>query len=286
MTIRNPVEWTFEQARLGARAAEAAGRNLARPHEAFDAPKPVVRRITIPDLMDCLKRGFDDFQSYRTDVLFIGIIYPLAGLVLGRLMFGYDMLPLLFPLVSGFALIGPLAATGLFEMSRRREDGDDVTWLDAFKAFRSPAIGEIVKFGLVLAGIYVLWMCAAALIYGATMGWQVPASLSAFTQAVLTTPAGWALMVVGVGVGFCFALAVLAIGVVTVPLLLDRKVDAFAAMRTSMDVMRVNPGPVLAWGAIVAGLLVVGAVPLLLGLIVVMPVLGHATWHLYRRAVL
>ncbi len=286
MTIQNPVEWTFVQFSHGFRAVGAAGRNFARPHSAFDAPRPMVRTIDLRDLRDALRCGFDDFRTARTDVIFIGIIYPLAGLVLGRLMFGYDMLPLLFPLVSGFALIGPLAATGLYEMSRRLSRGEEVNWVDAFRAFKSPAIGEIVKFGLVLAAIYVLWMLAAAVIYGATMGWQTPASIQDFARAVLTTPGGWALMVLGIGVGFVFALVVLAIGVVSVPLMLDRNVDAWTAMATSIEVMARNPLPVLAWGAIVASLLVAGAVPLLLGLIVVMPVLGHATWHLYRRAVL
>lgn len=286
MTIRNPVEWTLEQAKLGVQAAETAGRNLTRPHKSFDANRPLPRRIAVADLMECLKRGFEDFGSYRTDVLFIAIIYPIAGLVFGRFMLGYDMLPLLFPLLSGFALIGPIAATGLYEMSRRREQGETVTWVDAFKVFRLPVIGEIVKFGLILAAIYILWMGAAALIYGATMGWSAPASIPTFFQDVLTTPAGRALIVVGIAVGFCFALLVLAIGSVTVPVLLDRNVDVVTAMQTSLRVMRTNPVPILAWGAIVAGLLVAGMLPLLLGLIVVMPVLGHATWHLYRRAVL
>ncbi|TCT03548.1 DUF2189 domain-containing protein [Aquabacter spiritensis] len=285
MTIKNPVEWTYDQARIGLRAAGAAGRSFARPPAAFDGARPLVRRLSFADLRDCLALGFQDFRSYRTDLLFIGIVYPLAGLLLARVMLGYDMLPLVFPLVAGFALIGPLAATGLYEMSRRREQGGQVTWIDAFEAFRSPAIGEIVKFGVALLGVFLLWMIAAALIYGATLGWQAPETPSAFLAAVLTTPAGWALIVIGGAVGFGFALMALAIGVVTVPLLLDRNVDASTAISTSIAVMRGNPGPILAWGALVATLLAAGAVPLLLGLIVVMPVLGHATWHLYRRAV-
>ncbi|MGH6896638.1 MAG: DUF2189 domain-containing protein [Geminicoccaceae bacterium] len=283
--IRNPAEWSVDQVRGANQAVERAGHSLRRPAEARDAPLPAVRRIELADLKDVLARGLSDLGAYRTDVLFLCIIYPVAGLVLAWLAFGYDMLPLVFPLASGFALIGPVAAVGLYEISRRREHGDDITWADAFGVVRAPAFGAIVVLGLLLLAIFLLWLAAAYAIYVVTLGPEPPAGIGAFVRDVFTTPAGWALIVVGVGVGFLFALLVLTISVVSFPLLLDRDVGLYAAVATSVRAVLANPGPMAAWGLIVAGGLVIGSIPALLGLVIVMPVLGHATWHLYRKVV-
>jgi uncharacterized membrane protein len=223
--------------------------------------------------------------SYRTDVIFLCIIYPLAGLLLASLAFGYDMLPMLFPLASGFALIGPVAAVGLYEMSRRREQGVDITWADAFGVVRAPAFGAILVLGLVLLAIFLLWLAAAYAIWLTTLGPLPPASIGAFMRDVFTTGEGWTMIVVGVSVGALFALLVLMISVVSFPLLLDRDVGLYTAVATSVRAVLANPVPMVAWGLIVAGGLVLGSIPVLLGLIIVMPVLGHATWHLYRKVV-
>jgi uncharacterized membrane protein len=283
--IRNPAEWSVDQLKSANLAVERAGHSLRRPAETRDDPLPAVRRIDLADLRDVLARGVSDLGVYRADVLFLCIIYPVAGLVLAWLAFGYDMLPLVFPLASGFALIGPLAAVGLYEISRRREQGDDITWADAFGVVRAPAFGAIVVLGLVLLAIFLLWLAAAQAIYLVTLGPEPPASIGAFVRDVFTTGAGWTLIVVGVGVGFLFAVLVLAISVVSFPLLLDRDVGLYTAVATSVRAVATNPGPMAAWGLIVAGGLVIGSIPLLLGLIIVMPVLGHATWHLYRKLV-
>jgi uncharacterized membrane protein len=283
--IRNPIEWGVDQLKTAEQALERAGHSLRRPEETRDAPLPAVRQIELADLRDVLEKGFSDFGAYRTDVIFLCIIYPLAGLVLARLAFGYDMLPLLFPLASGFALIGPVAAVGLYEISRRREQGVDIAWADAFGVVRAPAFGAIVVLGLLLLAIFLLWLAAAYAIYLVTLGPEPPASIGSFVRDVFTTGAGWALIVVGVGVGFLFAVLVLTISVVSFPLLLDRDVGLYTAVATSVRAVLANPVPMAAWGLIVAGGLVIGSIPVLLGLIIVMPVLGHATWHLYRRLV-
>ncbi|MEP9369079.1 DUF2189 domain-containing protein [Xanthobacter sp. VNH20] len=285
MTIRNPVEWSADQVRFTFNAARAAGAAFAPPEEAVGTPLPRVRRITLADLGEALRRGLGDFGACRTDIVFICVIYPLAGLVLARIALGYGMWPLLFPLVSGFALIGPFAAAGLYEMSRRREQGLPLSWRDGFKVFASPALAPMLELGVLLTLIFGLWLVAAMAIYAATLGPQMPASLADFARAVFTTPAGWALIIFGVSVGAVFAVVVLTISVVSFPLLIDRRVSMATAIRTSVDAVLLNPLPMLAWGLIVAALLLLGALPGLIGLIVVMPVLGHATWHLYRKAV-
>lgn len=285
MTIRNPVEWSVDQFKHAALAFESAGRVGRRTRENLHSPAPAVRRITISDLGDILAKGYEDFAAFRVDVVFLCVIYPLVGLVLARLAFGYDLLPLVFPLASGFALIGPFAAIGVNEMSRLREAGMAAGWADAFGVVRSPSFGGIVVLGLLLMAIFLLWLVAAQLIYEMTLGPEPPASVEAFIRAVFTTDSGWVMIVVGVGVGFLFALLVLAISVVSFPLLLDREVGVDTAILTSIRAFMVNPAPMAAWGIIVAGSLVIGSLPFLFGLIIALPVLGHATWHLYRAVV-
>jgi uncharacterized membrane protein len=283
--IRNPIEWGLDQLKLANSFRAWAGRSLHQGLGTHPAAPVTVRRIGVADLADALGKGLRDFGAYRTDVIFLCVIYPVAGLVLARLAFGYDMLPLLFPLASGFALLGPLAAVGLYEMSRRREQGIDINWADAFGVVLSPSFGAIVVLGLLLTGIFVLWLVAADVIYNLTLGPQPPTSLDSFIRDVFTTNAGWAMIVIGVGVGFLFALLVLAISVVSFPLLLDREVGLLTAVGTSIRAVRANPVPMALWGLIVAVSLVIGSIPLLVGLVIVMPVLGHATWHLYRKVV-
>jgi uncharacterized membrane protein len=285
MTIRNPVEWSVDQFKHAAFAFETAGRVGRRTLETLHTPPPAVRRITLADLGYALGRGVDDFTAFRTDVIFVCVFYPLAGLVLARLAFGYQMLQFVFPLASGFALIGPFVAVGLNEMSRRREAGIEVGWADALAVVRSPSFGAIVLLGLLLMVIFLLWLVAAWAIYMVTLGPEPPVSVASFVRDVFTTNPGWVMMGAGISIGFLFALLVLAISVVSFPLLLDREVGVDTAIRTSLRVVIANPSAMAGWGLIVAGGLVLGSLPFFLGLIVVMPVLGHATWHLYREVV-
>jgi len=284
MTIRNPVEWGVEQVRTAGRAFGSTA-STAHPAEAGCPALPELRRIEAADLWDALVKGLDDFGANRTDVIFLCVIYPLIGVVLARLAAGYDMLPLLFPLASGFALVGPLAAVGLYEMSRRREEGHQATWADAFGVVRSPSFGGIAMLGLLLVEIFVLWLMAAFAIYHLTLGPKPPISVGAFAHDVFLTPAGWTMIGLGVGIGFLFAVLVLTISVISFPLQLDRNVGVEQAVRTSIRAVRANPGSMALWGLIVAGALVAGAIPVFIGLVIVLPVLGHATWHLYRKVV-
>jgi uncharacterized membrane protein len=285
MTVRNPVEWGSDQLNLAASGVKSAIDAVHRPKEAMRAPAPAIRHIALGDLGDALRQGFQDFTAYRTDVIFLCVIYPIIGLVLARLVIGEGMFQLLFPLASGFALIGPFIGIGLYEMSRRREQGETVSWATAFAVLRSPSAGAIALLGLLLTATFLLWLFAAQEIYGMTMGPHYqPVSILAFATDVLTTAGGWALMGMGMGVGFVFALFVFALTVVSFPLLIDRQdVGLDIAIGTSIRAVLANPLPMAAWGLIVAGGLFLGSIPLFVGLAFVMPVLGHATWHLYRK---
>jgi len=281
--IRNPIEWGWDSLKQTGRAMGSAGETMEGAWEGHDRSVPRVRRITAADLRDVLRQGFEDFGAYRTDVIFLCLLYPIVGLVLSRLIWGYGMVPLLFPLASGFALIAPFFAVGLYEMSRRREAGRAEGWADAFGVARSPALGSIMALGLLLLALFVLWLGAAHIIWLMTLGPEPPVSLQAFAQDVVRTSAGRTMAIVGLAVGFVFALAVLMLSVVSFPLLLDRDVGLGTAIATSVEVVRANPGPMALWGLIIAAALALGSIPLLLGLAIVFPVLGHATWHLYRK---
>ena len=172
--IRNPIEWGWDTLKQTGRAMGSAGQTMEGAWEGHDRTVPAVRRITPADLKAVLRQGFEDFGAYRTDVIFLCLLYPLVGLVLARIIWGYGMVPLIFPLVSGFALIAPLFGVGLYEMSRRRELGTATGWADAFAVVRSPAIGSIMALGLVLIGLFALWLAAANFIYTVTLGPDSP----------------------------------------------------------------------------------------------------------------
>ncbi len=251
----------------------------------YGSTEPNVRRIGTADLKDALAKGLDDFKAMPTHVVFLCLIYPIVTLIFARTYAGYEVLPLVFPLLAGFTLIGPLVATGMYELSRRREEGLDISRGHAFDVFRSPSIGSIATLGAVLMAIYFAWLVAAWAIYVVTIGSAAPESIEEFARQVFTTPSGWALIIGGTFAGFLFAVVVLTLSVVSFPLLLDRDVGVKTAVHTSIRAVLANPITMAIWGLIVAVALLIGSLPLFVGLSVVMPVLGHATWHLYRKVV-
>jgi len=253
---------------------------------AFNPPAlPQVRKISKADLEDALAKGFSDFREKPSHVFFLGIIYPIVGLLLARLAFGYALLPILFPLVAGFALLGPLAAIGFYEISRRREQGLDTSWWQVFGLFRAKSIGAIVALGLLLMVLYVAWLSTANAIYHYYFGPKYPASFGEFFHQVFATPEGLMLILIGNAAGFLFALLIFSISVVSFPLLVDRDVSAPAAMVTSIRAVAANPLIMMGWAIFITLALIVGSLPFLLGLAIVLPVLGHASWHLYKKIV-
>lgn len=247
--------------------------------------QPTIRRITIADIGDALRLGFDDFWAKPSHYVFLALIYPIVGLILTRWSSGANAIHLIYPLMSGFALLGPLAAIGLYEISRRRERGMDTAWRNALAVRHSPALPSILTVGAMLVALFLLWLFVAQSIYTGLFGDQAPASVGTFLRDVLTTSNGWTLIVIGNLVGLVFAAVALATTVVAFPLLLDRDVGVVAAIETSVRAVAMNPVQMAAWGLLVAVLLVIGSIPLFAGLAVVMPVLGHSTWHLYRKLV-
>jgi len=261
--------------------------HVLTPADERAAALPVIRRIGFTDLRDALEKGWDDFKVWPTHAIFLCIFYPIIGLVLAGMALGYSVLPLLFPLAAGFALLGPVAALMMYELSRRRELGEPPSLSAALGVIRSPSFPAIVAIGLLLMGLFLLWLAIARHLYQSLFGvYAAPEAIVLFFRQLFTTDAGWELIIYGNIIGFVFALVAFCLTVISFPLLLDRDVGAATALFTSVRAVVVNPVVMAAWGLIVAGLLLLGSLPAFIGLAVVMPVLGHATWHLYRKLVI
>ncbi len=245
---------------------------------------PAVRSIDFTDIEYALREGVEDFRAMPTHALFIGVLYAIAGLLLGRAALGYELVTLIFPLAAGFALIGPFAALGLYELSRRREMGRDTSWRHLFDFTHLPTFWSIVGLGVLLVVLFLIWIAVADGLYISYFGHRNVTSFADLLNKILGSPQGREFFVVGNAVGLLFAIAAFVLSVISFPLLLDRHVSLPTAMATSLKVVLENPVTMLGWALIVAGGLFLGALPALAGLAIVVPVLGHATWHLYRRA--
>ncbi len=259
---------------------------LASTSAATERPTaPTIRKIGVADLRAALRQGFDDFLAMRGDLLVLGLIYPAVGLIASAVILRNALAPLAFPLAAGLSLMGPAVACGFYELARRRERGEDSDWRHFFDIFRGRARWSLTLLTVALAVLMIGWLLCAWAIYQSTLGAWPMSWTSDFLRRLFTTPEGWALIMWGNLAGLAFAVATLAISVVSFPMLVDRPVDPITAVETSLRVARANPGTIASWGAIVGFLLVLGSIPLFIGLAVVLPVLGYASWHLYTRVV-
>lgn len=281
-----------------------------QPAATSPSTEVAVRDIGVADLLIALRQGWDDFLTKRGDLVFLWLVYPAVVMLAALYVLQNSVVSIVFPLFSGAVLLGPAAASGFYELARRREQGLDTRWRHFFDVFRpsSPSFPSLAALTTVTAMLFILWIGAASMIYAATLGHgqpvsmadflrtsmmyvgdlapRQPASFSAFARDLFTTPQGWTMIVVGNLFGLVFAAVTLAISVVSFPMLIDRpRIGWDVALATSVRVTRKNPGTVALWGLIVVALLILGSIPAFVGLAVVLPVLGYATWHLYTRAV-
>ena len=246
---------------------------------------PVIRRITTQDLRSALRRGREDFLARPTHGVFLTAIYLLIAAAAAFVGLGENLLFLLLPVLSGLALIGPLAACGLYELSRRREQGSEYAWWHVFDVLNVPSRWSITGMGVLLAALFAGWLMTAVALYEGILGSVVPDTAAGLFQQIFMTPEGWQLLAAGTLIGFIYSVIVFVATVVALPMMVERRVGLAGAVGTSLRAVAGNVKPMAAWYLIVAGLMLAGAVPMLIGLGVVAPILGHATWHLYRAVV-
>lgn len=259
---------------------------IAQPFRSRTAPGMLpVRRITNADLRFALRQGFEDFLAKRGDILVAGLLYPLIGIFTAFITLGGKFLHLFFPIAAGIGIMGPVAAVGYYELARRRELGLESSWRHFFDIRKTPAADDLMSIAALLLAIFLLWVAAAAGLYVSLFGLEAPRMVGAFLEQLFTTEKGWTLIVAGNLIGACFAVLVLALSIVSLPMLVDRGGGAASAVWTSLAAFRANKVVMLRWGVIVGALLVLGSIPLFIGLAVVLPWLGYATWHLYTRTV-
>lgn len=282
MHIGNPVTWVFSQ--FGATTDEIGSTPAGEYFTTTESGVPPLRRIGTAEVWRALRLGWDDTGKGRADLVILWLIYPVMALYLAAADYYGQLVLLLLPVASGFALVGPLFAVGMYEMSRQRELTGELHWIDGFKVLRSPSIGAITGLGLGLIAAFAAWLVVAVGIAALCLGPNLPTGLGFFSAAFTTAP-GLAMLALGTAVGAVFAVLVLVISSVSFPLLLDRPATLGTAIRTSVQAVRLNPGAMALWGAVVALGLVAGSIPVFAGLIVVLPILGHGTWHLYRAMV-
>ena len=244
-----------------------------------------VRKIGGGDLRWALRKGLGDFQAMRGDLVFAGLIYTVIGIAAAVMTTNGPLMPFFFPVVAGVGLLGPVAAVGFYELARRREDGLESGWKHFIDVRHRPAVDDMgIVAGLLLA-IFAVWLLIAGVLYVSLFGWATPTSIAGFFGMVFTTPAGWALILIGAAIGAVFGWIVLALSVVSLPMLVDCDVSASEAVSASWRAAHANKAEMVRWGLTVVGLLVLGSVPLFVGLAFVLPWLGYSTWHLYTRLV-
>ena len=245
---------------------------------------PVVRRIKVADIAEALGLGLRDFQAMPFYGLLFGALYASGGNVILLCLTAFGLVYLAYPLAAGFALIGPFVAIGLYEVSREREAGEKPSLHSIWSTVKSRS--EIGWMAFVTLFIFVIWMYQVRLLIALLIGLNASfSSLHEFITVVLTTNEGLVFLGIGNAVGAALSLVLFSLTVVSFPLLLDRDVDFVTAMITSVRAVVTSPLPMISWAAVIVVLLIASALPYFLGLLVTLPVLGHTTWHVYRRIV-
>jgi uncharacterized membrane protein len=259
-------------------AAEAAETEMPKRRD------PVIRKIRFDAIGDAFAAGLRDFQAAPQYGLFFGGVYAFGGMIMVAMAAWWDMLVMVYPLAAGFALIGPFVAVGLYEVSRLREAGLPLSWSGVLGAVFAQSRRELGWMAFVTLFVFIMWMYQIRLLTALFFGLK-PISMHELLPTLIATPEGWLFLLIGHVDGAILSLVLFSLTVVSFPLLLDREVDFITAMITSVRSVTANPGPMIGWAAVVVILLIVAAMPFFLGLFIALPVLGHTTWHLYRRLV-
>jgi uncharacterized membrane protein len=245
---------------------------------------PHVRKIEVADVLDAIEQGVRDFARAPKYGMFFGGVYAVGGLLMFWVAVSLGYFYLIYPAVMGFALLAPFGAAGTYEISRRLEQGEKLSWSAVLGAVWRRAGRELGWLALVSMFTFIIWLDIAMFVFLAFYGLHVPTFSDLFSQ-VLTTPYGLLFLLVGNGVGAIIALVVFSFTVVSPPLIVDRNVDFITAMSASVRSVRTNPKPMLVWAIVIGADLAIAFATFFVALLVVFPILGHATWHLYRRVI-
>ncbi|MDH4413248.1 MAG: DUF2189 domain-containing protein [Rhizobium sp.] len=247
--------------------------------------RPNIRQVAVSDVFGALRDGYEDFREKPSHYAFVALIYPIAGALMIGWSAGVELLPMIYPLLTGFALLGPLLALGLMEISRRRELGQPADWSNVLDLVKSPSLPALLMMSAYLVTLFMIWLVVSRGLYLSMIGDYPAPGVFAFASGVFDQPGAWAFLFWSNFIGFVLALIALVISLVAFPMLLDRDCGAAAAVGTSVRASLANPVPVAVWGLMVASLLAIGMATLMVGLVLIVPILGHATWHFYRRLV-
>lgn len=246
---------------------------------------PRVNALSATDIRAALMEGLADFARAPLFGLFFGGIFAAAGIVIVLALTAWDVPWMIYPVAIGFPLVGPFAAVGLYEVSRRLEAGRPLDWPGVLSVVWAQRRRELSWMAFVMLFVFWVWMYQIRLLVALFLGRLSFSTLEKFLTVVLTTPQGFLFLAVGHVVGAAIALVLFSITVISIPLLMEREVDFVTAMITSVRAVVASPVAMLSWGVVVTLCVIAACLPFFLGLLVVLPVLGHATWHLYRRAV-
>jgi uncharacterized membrane protein len=263
-----------------------AGPSAANGHpaEAGNAPQLEIRNIEIADVIECIEKGVRDFAHAPKYGLFFGAVYAVGGLLIVWAAFALDYPYLAYPFIMGFALFAPFGAAGTYEISRRLENREPLSWAVVLGAVWSRAGKELAWLALVSLFTFIIWLYIAFFLFLVFYGAQMPTLTQLFAH-IFTTGYGLTFLLVGNALGAVIALFVFSFTAISPPLIVDRDVDFVTALMTSVRAVVTNPRPMLAWAVVIGADLAISFVTLFVALLVIFPVLGHTTWHLYRRLI-
>jgi len=248
------------------------------------APTPNLKTISIETLQEALRKGFEDFRAEPGYGLFFGGVYVVGGLILWALANAVGNSGILVPLAFAFPLLGPFLAFGLYAVSRRRAGGEAMEKAAVFGAVFRQRDGQMPFMGVVILFLTLCWLVLARVLFAIMLSDEAMTNIFTTRDAIFTFD-GIIFLGIATVLGGAFAILVFALTVIGMPLLLDREIDVVTASITSVQAVTENFKPMMIWAGIVVAVLFVAMLPTFLGLLIALPLLGHATWHLYRATV-